>query len=54
MKIFGDTNSGNCLKVKWVCDHLSLPYTWIAIDTLKRSDLDAVALGPILVRKVRT
>ncbi|MDB5638772.1 MAG: hypothetical protein JWP51_3680, partial [Bradyrhizobium sp.] len=20
MKIYGDTNSGNCLKVKWVCD----------------------------------
>jgi len=35
MKIFGDTNSGNCLKVKWVSDHLRLPYTWIEIDTLK-------------------
>jgi len=36
MKIYGDTNSGNCLKVKWVCDRLALPYTWIAVDTLKR------------------
>ena len=35
MKIYGDTNSGNCLKVKWVCDNLALPYSWIAIDTLK-------------------
>src|ERR1700687_3576802 len=35
MKIHGDTNSGNCLKVKWVCDRLALPYTWIAVDTLK-------------------
>ena len=35
MKIYGDTNSGNCLKVKWVCDHLALPYTWIDVDTLK-------------------
>ena len=35
MKIYGDTNSGNCLKVKWVCDKLALPYHWIAIDTLK-------------------
>ena len=35
MKVYGDTNSGNCLKVKWVCDHLALPYTWIAVDTLK-------------------
>src|SRR3979490_1617380 len=36
MKIYGDTNSGNCLKVKWVCDKLALPYSWIAVDTLKR------------------
>jgi glutathione S-transferase len=35
MKIYGDTSSGNCLKVKWVCDHLALPYSWIAVDTLK-------------------
>src|ERR1700744_4799135 len=35
MKIYGDSNSGNCLKVKWVCDTLALPYTWIDIDTRK-------------------
>jgi glutathione S-transferase len=35
MKIHGDSNSGNCLKVKWVCDYLRLPYAWIEIDTLK-------------------
>ena len=35
IKIFGDTNSGNCLKVKWVCDRLRLPYRWIDIDTMK-------------------
>ena len=35
MKIYGDVNSGNCLKVKWVCERLKLPYSWIAIDTLK-------------------
>ena len=35
LKIHGDLNSGNCLKVKWVCDYLSLPYRWIAIDTMK-------------------
>jgi glutathione S-transferase len=35
MKIYGDTNSGNCLKVKWVCDALALPYSWIDVDTLK-------------------
>jgi glutathione S-transferase len=36
MKIYGDTKSGNCLKVKWVCDRLGLPYSWIDVDTLKR------------------
>lgn len=35
MKIYGDLNSGNCLKVKWTCDRLGLPYEWIAIDTMK-------------------
>ena len=35
MKIYGDVNSGNCLKVKWVCERLKQPYSWIAIDTLK-------------------
>src|SRR5213079_88292 len=36
MKIYGDNNSGNCLKVKWVCDKLAIPYKWIDVDTLKR------------------
>jgi glutathione S-transferase len=35
MKIYGDSNSGNCLKVKWVSDRLRLPYTWIEIETMK-------------------
>ncbi len=35
MDIYGDLNSGNCLKVKWVCDHLAMPYRWIAVDTMK-------------------
>ena len=35
MKIYGDSNSGNCLKVKWVCDHLAIPFSWIGVDTMK-------------------
>jgi glutathione S-transferase len=35
MKIYGDSNSGNCLKVKWVCDRLKLPYSWVEIDTMR-------------------
>ena len=41
MKIYGDLNSGNCLKVKWVCDRLALPYSWIAVDILKRESRSA-------------
>ncbi len=44
MKIYGDSNSGNCLKVKWVCDRLALPYDWVAIDTLKRETRTAAFL----------
>jgi len=36
MKIHGDAKSGNCLKVKWVCDRLALPYAWVSVDMLKR------------------
>lgn len=35
MKIYGDSNSGNCLKVKWVCDHLGLGYRWVEVDTMR-------------------
>ncbi|MBI5132904.1 MAG: glutathione S-transferase family protein [Rhodopseudomonas palustris] len=35
MKIYGDLKSGNCLKVKWVCDALASPYQWVAVDTMK-------------------
>jgi len=36
IKIYGDSKSGNCLKVKWVCHRLALRYDWIEVDTLKR------------------
>ena len=56
MKIYGDLNSGNCLKVKWVCDRLALPYDWIAVDTLKREThtadflrLNAAGQVPVIV-----
>ncbi len=46
MRIYGDINSGNCLKVKWVCDYLALPYAWIAIDVLKLETRSAQFLKP--------
>jgi glutathione S-transferase len=41
MKIYGDINSGNCLKVKWVCDRLALSYTWIPVDILRHESRTA-------------
>jgi len=48
MKIYGDRISGNCLKVKWVCDHLALSYDWIDIDVVAGETRTAefLALNP--------
>lgn len=35
LTIFGDSISGNCLKVKWTAERLGLDYEWIEIDLLK-------------------
>ena len=35
MRIYGDSISGNCLKVKWIADHLGLAYDWVETDILK-------------------
>ena len=34
MRIYGDSISGNCLKVKWVAEHLGLPFEWIETSVL--------------------
>ena len=45
MKIYGDLNSGNCLKVKWVCDHLARPYDWIDVNTMTGESRSAAFLA---------
>ncbi|MDP4002008.1 glutathione S-transferase family protein [Methylobacterium sp. NEAU K] len=32
LTIYGDPGSGNCLKVKWVADHLGIPSVWRDVD----------------------
>jgi glutathione S-transferase len=32
LRVYGDTVSGNCLKVKWVLDRLGVPYVWEEVD----------------------
>jgi glutathione S-transferase len=36
IKIFGDPISGNCLKVKWACERLGIPFTWTNVDVVKQ------------------
>jgi len=36
MTIYGDSISGNCLKVKFVADRLGLPYDWVEISVLNK------------------
>ena len=35
MRVYGDSISGNCLKVKWTADRLGLSYDWVETDVLK-------------------
>ena len=37
MRVYGDSISGNCLKVKWVADLLGRPYDWIETGVLDGS-----------------
>jgi glutathione S-transferase len=34
MRVYGDSISGNCLKIKWCADYLGLPYEWIETGVL--------------------
>jgi glutathione S-transferase len=47
-RIFGDSISGNCLKVKWTADLLDLDYEWIETEVLKGQSRTAqfLALNP--------
>jgi glutathione S-transferase len=45
MTVFGDSISGNCLKVKFVADHLGLPYDWIETSVLKKETRTPEFLG---------
>ena len=46
--IYGDSISGNCLKVKWTAQHLDIPFEWIEVDVVKgEARSDAIrALNP--------
>lgn len=48
MKIYGDSISGNCLKVKWTADFVGLSYDWIETNVLAGESRTAafLALNP--------
>lgn len=48
LRIYGDTKSGNCLKVKWTAQRLGLAFDWVEIDILKAQSrtADFLALNP--------
>ena len=48
MTIYGDSISGNCLKVKFVADRLGLAYDWVEISVLAKETRtpEFLALNP--------
>ncbi|MFZ5669163.1 MAG: glutathione S-transferase family protein [Pseudomonadota bacterium] len=49
LTIYGDSISGNCLKVKWTAEKLGIPYRWRETDVLKAETRtpDFLALNPV-------
>jgi len=48
LKIYGDSISGNCLKVKWTAEHMGMAYDWVEIRVLEGETrtLDFLAINP--------
>ena len=48
LTVYGDSISGNCLKVKYVADRLGVPYRWIETSVLKKETRtpEFLALNP--------
>jgi glutathione S-transferase len=49
MRIYGDSISGNCLKVKWTSDALGIPYEWVETSVVERATRtkEFLALNPV-------
>ena len=48
IQVYGDSISGNCLKVKWTLDYLGIPYLWTETSVLKSESRtpDFLAMNP--------
>lgn len=49
MKIYGDTQSGNCFKVKLLCSLLDIEHGWIHVNILaeETGSLDFLSKNPM-------
>jgi glutathione S-transferase len=54
MTVYGDSISGNCLKVKFVADRLGLPYDWVEVNVMKQETRTPEFLGMNPVGQVPT
>jgi glutathione S-transferase len=48
MVVFGDSRSGNCLKIKWVARRLGIPFEWREVDIMTGATRrpDFMAMNP--------
>ena len=48
IQVYGDSISGNCLKVKWTLEHLGIPYRWTETSVLQSETrtADFLAMNP--------
>jgi glutathione S-transferase len=44
LQIFGDSRSGNCLKVRWTAAKLGMPYEWTEVDIMQGATRKAAFL----------
>jgi glutathione S-transferase len=49
MTVYGDSISGNCLKVKFVADRLGIPHDWVEISVLNKETRtpEFLAMNPV-------
>src|SRR5512142_3215633 len=49
MTVYGDSISGNCLKVKFVADRLGIPYDWVEVSVLNAETRtpEFLAMNPV-------
>ena len=56
MRILGDSNSCNCLKVKYTADYLGLGYEWVTVDITRGENRspEILRINPRLAIYIRT